>query len=181
MAKLDIIVMDNRPHSAAFHDQCIESVRLAMEMADFPCRLVETQGNLRAIAKARGAAFDQTTARYVTWVVDFDYLKPDALAILAPHFNGEPAAIFTRELHDFGGGKIRKEPGRHHLAVYRRDVVESMRVVFDVADVNQTTPALRDMAEKMGAVVDVKHWGYVRRMDHPTLQIMRKEMSRVAR
>lgn len=178
---LDVIVMSNLPHSAAYHDQCIESVRLAMELADFPARLVETQGNLRAIAKARGAAFDQTTAPYVTWVVDFDYLQSDALEVLGPHFERQPPAIFTREQHRLGRGRYRKIGSRHHLAVYRRDIVNAVRPLFDIAGVDQVTEALRNVADKDKQAVDVMHFGYVRRMEREVQDIYRREIRNVTR
>lgn len=158
---LDIIVMSNLPHSAGYHEKCVASVHTAIGNADFPCRLVATKGDLKAIAKARGAAFDQTAAPYVTWVVDFDYLKPDALAVLAPHFKTNPSAIFTREKRISARGTS-MFPNRHHLAVYRRDVVAAIRGMFDTSSVNETTPLLRKIASAMGRTVDVHHWGYVR-------------------
>lgn len=175
-ALLDIIVMSNLPHSAKYHEQCVASVHTAIGDAGFPCRLVATKGDLKAIAKARGAAFDQTTAPYVTWVVDFDYLQGDALSALAAHFEDEPPAIFGRELHRLGYGRYRKMPQRHHLAVYRRDVIEAVRPLFDVADVDQVTHALRALADRDKKAIDVMHWGYVRRMEAEVQDIYRREI-----
>lgn len=172
---LDVIVTDNRPYSAAYHDRCVDSVRQAIAQAGFEARLVEAPGNLKAIAKARGEAFDRTTAPYVTWVVDFDYLLPDALAALAPHFTDSPAAIFTRELRESPRG-LTKFPSRHHLAVYRRDVVEAVRDAFNIHNVNVTTPLLRKTAGTLGRTVDVLHWGYVRNVTPEVNDIYRSEI-----
>lgn len=171
---LDIIVMDNRPYSNNYHDRCVNSVREAIANAGFPCKLVETKGNLKAIAKARGAAFDQTTAPYVTWVVDFDYLLPDALAVLKEELAKGPAAVFTREkrLMARGEGLCKR---RHHLAVYRRDILLANRQLFETENVNVVTAALQEAAQVAGAV-DILHWGYIRNILPDVCEIYKAEI-----
>jgi hypothetical protein len=178
---LDIIVMSNLPHSDGYHQQCVSSVLAAIGKASFPCRLVATKGNLKAIAKARGAAFDLTSAPYVTWVVDFDYLQSDAIEALAPHFEKRPPAIFTREMQRLGKGRYRKIGTRHHLAVYRRDIVETVRPLFDVTGVDEVTKALHAVADRSGEAVDLMHFGYVRRMEREVQDIYRREIRNVTR
>lgn len=168
---LDVIVMDNRPHTDEYHDRCIRSVNTAIARAGFPVRLVETQGNLKDIAKARIAAFDQTEAPYVTWVVDFDYVRPDYFACMKGALDSGADAVFAREARVVLQ-KPMKSFNRHHGA-YRRELIESVRGVFEAGSVDEATQAL--LAAARGAnSVDIQNWGYIRRMDADAIRAFRK-------
>lgn len=158
---LDVVITDNRPLSDAYHAQCVASVHEAAGLAGFPVNVIVTPGNLKAIAQARLAGFDQGSAEYVTFIPDFDYVLPNAFAALGPALRAGAPAVYGRELH-LRGGRLTKFPGRHHLAVYRREALESVRAAFETGSVREATAAVR-AATARGAV-DVHEPTYVRRM-----------------
>lgn len=102
--------------------QCLDSVDVAAARAGYPVAVHIVDGVPGHIGKARTAGFSAGSAPWVTYVDDDDYVLPDAFSVLADAMAHNPAAIFTGEVVE-QNGQQRPSPGRHHLSVYRRDVI----------------------------------------------------------
>lgn len=138
---------------------CIDSVIAAAELAPFDVQvhIIDAQPS---VGLARQMGYARGTAPYVTHVDDDDYVMPEAFACLADGLGSRPLALFTDEAHRYGDTLTPGMP-RHHLAVYRRDV---MADVDFAAWPHAIDRHLRARAESMGPVIDVPESVYVWRV-----------------
>jgi len=120
--------------------------------------LIEVPGVPGHIGKARLAGLARSTADYVAWVDDDDLLLPNALTCILPHLAAKPVAVFARELHLFANGLLRRNDTRHHLAVFSRDIVDTVPLAdFPCYD-------MPTMVNAASAGVDELSWVYIRRI-----------------
>lgn len=125
MIDVHILVMDyTRPEWLA---QCIKSVVVAAENAPFAVDVHVQAGVIGHLGRARKAGYARGLHPYVTHVDDDDFVDQDAFSILAETLRAKPEAITTgeRHLHAASGKSYENQFSKHHLAVYRRDVLES--------------------------------------------------------
>jgi hypothetical protein len=90
------------------------------------------------IGKARAAGYAMGSAPYVTCVDDDDYLLAMAFETMVRELEKRdaPAALFPGE-HVLEGERLKLGWPRHHLAVYRRDVLIDHRQWACMGDVVQ--------------------------------------------
>lgn len=142
-------------------DQCLESVARAADAAAYPVNVWRVDGVPGHIGRARQAGYARGAADYVTYVDDDDFVFANAFACLSSALAQAPAAVFTRELQLHGAKRVTHRT-RHHLAVYRRDVLAE----FDFA----AWPSCGDVATRRLAerhrdgVLDVAARVYVHRV-----------------
>lgn len=129
--------------------------------APFPVTLHVLDGVQGHIGAGRKAGFSRGSAPFATYVDDDDYLLPSAFAAIEPAMARSPAAVFTGETQEQNGHR-REFAGRHHLAVYRRDVLPlvDLSLWFACADW-----AMRRAVERHpDGVIDVPSFDYVHRV-----------------
>ena len=156
---LDVIVTISADTPAAWVAQCLASVQRARANASYPIRIVEQPGVPGHVGRAMVQGFARTTAPYVTWVDDDDWVLPNAFSCLTPHFGLQPAAICAREIQYASNGSVELCEQRHHLSAWRRDVVARAPLAEHRAS---TLPVLFEQAGD--AVADEMSWVYMRRI-----------------
>lgn len=123
MLDVHVLVMDYTPKE--WVEQCRESIDLSAANAGFPVAVHFLPGIVGHLGRARAAGYALGVHPYVTHVDDDDYVRPDAFSVLREHLEAGTVAITTGETQLFESGTERDEPNaRHHLAIYRRDVLE---------------------------------------------------------
>lgn len=126
MLDVHVLVMDYTP--VEWVDRCRASIEVAASRAGFPVAAHFIPGILGHLGNARAAGYAIGDHPYVTHVDDDDWLEPDAFACLAEHLHAGVDAVTTGESHVFfPSGKVTHAPEcKHHLAVYRRDVLATI-------------------------------------------------------
>lgn len=116
-----IVSHDTRPEWLA---QCLGSVRIAADLADFPVVIHQVPGVPGHIGKARASGYSLGSHPYVTCVDDDDYVLPNVFTQMESAIHRGVSAVCTPEWIDRNGWD-RREKGRarHHLIAYRRDVL----------------------------------------------------------
>jgi glycosyl transferase family 2 len=161
---LDVLVTVIPTTRPAWVEQAVASVYAAAAAAGYPVRPMIVPGVMGHVGLAMTRGFDVTTAPYVAWVDNDDYVLPQAFACLAPHFAGNPKAICTREIQEGARGQQRRVDRRHHLTAFRRDVLEEWRpaIAANVAGLTSTLEAQELLLfGKAPEVVDVMEYVYV--------------------
>lgn len=121
---LQVHVLVSETTKKEWVDQCLKSVYVARDRADYPIQIDIVPGIPGHIGKGRAKAYAKSSARWKTYVDDDDYLLPNAFVDLKKHLHHDVAAIFTRE-QTWQNGRL--HPGTfadHHLQVYRDDIVD---------------------------------------------------------
>jgi hypothetical protein len=153
--------------------QCLDSVHAAAECAGYPVHVHTVSAVPGHIGRARAAGYAIGDQPYVTSVDDDDYVLLDAFAVLRPALDAGPDAIYTRET-TLQNGYPRVTDRRHHLAVYRRELLHG----FDFGRwPAYDAMALRTHVERQArAVVDLPDAVYVYRLrgDSPARVIQRQ-------
>lgn len=172
---LHVLVMDYTPR--AWLEQCRASIAEAAAAVDFPVHVHYVPGVVGHIGLARQRGYAQGSAPFMTYVDDDDYVLPHAFACLEGAMRSDPAVIFTREIREQNGHQFKSDM-RHHLAVYRRDVLAG----FDY----QAHPTMIDVktadhANRLGAE-DVLEHVYVHRLrlNSPS-RLLRRQLRREGR
>ena len=156
MLDCHIIVANDTPE--AWLAQCLDSVQDAIDRAGYPVALHLVPFVPGHMGQARAAGYARGSYPYVTCVDDDDYVLPHAFAALAEPLAKQPDAIFPRQYH-LQNGKRCIGLQRHHLAVYRRDVVMDLSAWPCCEDMVQRAHAL-----KYPHIIDVEQPLYVHRL-----------------
>lgn len=158
---LDVHILISKDTPEAWVVQCLESVYSAANSAPFEVNVFPVDGVPGHIGKGRKLGYSKGDALYKTYVDDDDYLLPDAFSCLHPAMLKGFAAMFTGEVL-LQNGKEKISSGRHHLAVYRNDVIRDFD--FDSYVVNGDI-ATRFVAEHHpDGTVGIPHAPYVHRI-----------------
>lgn len=161
---LDVLITLNPKPNAAWLTQCRTSVADAVSRAGFAVRVAEIPGVPGHIGQAMVNGLDASSALYVAWVDDDDYVLPRAFACLAPYFAVKPRAICAREIQLGARGQQVPQMRRHHLTVWRRDVLLKWRKEIGacVAGLTSTKSAQALLEDPVArGVVDVLEHVYV--------------------
>lgn len=134
---LDVHIAVSSDTPKEWVDQCVDSVHVAAKLASYPVHVYVIDGVPGHIGKTRAMGYSHGTSLYKTYVDDDDYVTSEMFESLAECLGGEFAAIFTHETR-LQNGVFLKSPTRHHLAVYRTDVLagfdfEKWKAAGDVA------------------------------------------------
>ena len=124
MLDVHVLVMDYTPKDQI--DRCFKSIHDAVDRAGFPVFVHRVAGVVGHLGKARLKGYSQGSAEYVTHVDDDDWVEPDAFSALFEHMEEGAEAITTGENHVHEKASIENPGSKHHLAVYRREFVESL-------------------------------------------------------
>lgn len=104
-------------------EECLKSAKIACINAGYPVKvhcIPGIKGNL-CVARQRGYSLGQYN--HVTYIDDDDYIFPNAFKVLREGLDANKKAIFTKELMIKDGIVKQQIYTRHHLAVYRRDMI----------------------------------------------------------
>jgi glycosyltransferase involved in cell wall biosynthesis len=122
---IDVHILRSRDTKPEWYKQCLSSVREAADNAGYPVNIHEVPGVPGHIGKARARGYSKGEAKWKTFVDDDDYVLPNAFQALEPHLNTGVAAIFPREYVEQNGKRHKAIQRRHHLQVYRADLINS--------------------------------------------------------
>lgn len=124
MLDVHILVMDYTP--AAWLAQCLDSVDVAAQRAEFAVNVHVLPGILGHLGQARAAGYARGTGTHVTHVDDDDFVHPEAFYAMRELLEADVEAVTTGEtqLYTDSGKSADLLDSRHHLAVYRRDQLE---------------------------------------------------------
>ena len=157
---LDVITIISETTPRAFVRQSLDSVRVAANLASFDVSCIRAPGVPGHIGQALREGLNRSSAPWVCFVDDDDFVLPNAFECLAGAFASEPAAICARELHLFANGYLTPARRRHHLTVYRADVAQRL----PLQRMPNFTPFIgHAQAAARGLIVDVLNWVYVYR------------------
>lgn len=119
---LDVHVLVSKDTKTEWVDQCLDSINVAINHCDFQINLYVIEGIPGHIGKGREIGYLKGNSKYVTCVDDDDFILPNAFKEIKPYIEKEIPAIFVRQYH-LQNGKMIIGKQRHHLCVYRRDVL----------------------------------------------------------
>ena len=122
---IDVHVLVSNDTRKDWVNQCLRSVEVAMDRADYPIQLYVEPGIPGHIGKARQRAYAKGNAKWKTYVDDDDYLLPDAFVDLRKYLDQDKAAVFTCEYTEQNGRLHNFIQPEHHLQVYRDDLVHN--------------------------------------------------------
>ena len=120
--ELDLHVLVRKDTPKDWLRQCFTSIHDAVANAPFPVHVHRLPAVPGHIGRARAAGYAQGTAPYVTYVDDDDYLLPDAFTKIASALAEQPDVVFPHE-QVLQNGKFCTGHVRHHLPIYRRDLI----------------------------------------------------------
>ncbi len=127
MTLLDVHVLNLPGLPQKWIDQRRQSIASALKHAGYLVQLHEVFGLQGHLGKSRALGYSQGSARYVTHVDHDDLLRKDAFQVLLPYLLEDAEAITTGELLLFENGKTQEaKNSKHHLAVYRRDLLSQI-------------------------------------------------------
>lgn len=157
---LDVLVTVSDSTPPDYLEECRRSLAVAAKLVDYPVRVLEVPGVPGHIGEAMWCGFAETTAPFVTWVDDDDFVLPAAFTCLKKHWAKAPEIICTRELHLSENG-VRPYQERHHMMVFRRDVLEKNAATWfaPASGINRCT-----LSKQCTDVVDELSWVYVYRI-----------------
>lgn len=126
--KIDVITVISPGTKKGYVNQSITATKVAADHSTAVGKIITSDGVPNNIGLAFKNGLKTSTAEYVCWVDDDDLVLPNAFACLERHLASQPAAIFAREIHLYANGHLAfADPKRrHHLTIYRRDVVDRM-------------------------------------------------------
>lgn len=126
MLDVHVLVMEYTP--GEWVEQCRASIVLAAKNAGFPVAVHFLPGIVGHLGRAREAGYARGSHPYVTHVDDDDYLTADAFAVLGENIEAGAECITTGETALFvETGRTEPCPNaKHHLAVFRRDLLSSV-------------------------------------------------------
>lgn len=121
---LDVHVLFMDYTDRAIQEQCKASIECAVKNAPFEIKVHYLPGIYGHLGRARHRGYSIGHAPYVTHVDDDDYVSPDVFCRLLPMMQRDVTAITTGESLIINEKIVEQRPDcRHHLAVFRRDVV----------------------------------------------------------
>jgi hypothetical protein len=164
---LDVLITVSESTPRHFVSECRRSVRVAAEFAQYPVNVIEVPGVPGHIGQAMLGGLAKSTAPYIAWIDDDDFVLPNAFTCLERHFTATPSAICAREIQLLANGSLRPVNRRHHLTAFRRDVVDTV----DLANFPGHGNVALHNAARSGAV-DELSWVYVwRRRRSPGMAV----------
>lgn len=133
------------------------SISEAVRAAPFDVSVHYLDGEEGHIGRSRARGYMRGFHPYVTYVDHDDYLLSDALAALWPALQQSPCAVFPGEL-TLQNGHVRIGSERHHLCVYKREVLIDHSKYVVCGDLKQS------QFTDLGTTITVPHRGYVHRL-----------------
>jgi hypothetical protein len=180
---LDVLITLSEHTPPAWVAQCRRSVAEAAAQTGYPVRVYEAIGVPGHVGRAMVQGFDLTSAPYVAWVDNDDYVLPHAFSCLASRFAARPDAICTREIQLGARGQELRIPRRHHLTAWRREVIDGWRdeIADNVAGLTSTRSAQELLRNgRSPQVEDVTEYAYVWRRYRSGGTALRNQVKRVA-
>lgn len=160
MNMLDVILTVSDKTSTKWVNQARRSIQTAIAASSYPVNLIESPAVPGHIGQALINGFGLSTAPYVTWVDDDDFVLPDAFECLKKHFDAKPSAIFAREIRLWANNDLELFQGRHHLTAWQRETIVAALPGF--ADL-PGAPYRALFAAAGDCGVDEMSWVYVHR------------------
>ena len=128
MIGLDVHVLTLPGLPEAWIAQRRASIAAAIDAAGFPVVVHEVEGIPDHLGRSRRLGYSFGDHPYATHVDHDDYVTPDAFKVLLPALAAGAEAITTGETVLRGNGDMtHMREARHHLAVFRRDVLQAVR------------------------------------------------------
>jgi hypothetical protein len=158
--KLDVVTIISDSTPREWVDECLRSIDVAASQAGYEINMIRVPGIPGHIGNAMRAGIDRSTADWLAWVDDDDYVLPNAFACLHSHFAARPTAICAREIKLGANGHRVPSQRRHHLTAFRADVARVLPM--DRPDSSMLECVAR--AAELGAVVDELSWIYMHRI-----------------
>jgi hypothetical protein len=159
---LDIHIATLPNMSIEWFNQCIDSVEIAANNANFPINIHVFEGVVGHIGKARELGYSKGNFDYVTYVDCDDYVLPNAFSCLENAFKDNPTIIKTGEIHLQNGNKKELINGWFHLMVYKRSFLKNINFENHIVDIDVHT---KKLAEANGnIIINIPLCVYVHRM-----------------
>lgn len=155
---LDILITISATTPAPFVNECRRSVRAAVDRCSFAARVIEVPGVPGNIGQAMLNGVAMSSAEYVAWVDDDDFVLPNAFTCLGRHFAAQPDAICAREIKWMPNGRWSASMHRHHLTAWRRTFLTQHPPVETAFPLHPLFETVKNTA------VDEFSWVYVRRI-----------------
>jgi glycosyltransferase involved in cell wall biosynthesis len=151
-----------------------DSVQVAIERSPFPVHYHEVNGVLGNLGLVRAKGYSLGQAPYVTFVDDDDYLLPEAFEVVAEALAQQPAAVFPAE-HTLQNGQLTYYMRRHHLPLYRRELIINHEQFPEDGDCRQVQTVERSGLPMIDLPTSV--YVYRLRLNSPA-RILRRELMR---
>jgi hypothetical protein len=125
---LDVITVVSQTTKKGFVNQSKNSVAAAASQSAAINKIITSGGVVGNIGRAFKDSLRASTADYVCWVDDDDLVLPNAFSCVEKHLASHPAAVCAKEIYLYANGRLTFSDisKRHHLTIYRRDVVDAM-------------------------------------------------------
>jgi glycosyltransferase involved in cell wall biosynthesis len=118
-ALLDVLVTVSKDTPEEFVQVSKNSVDAAVKKACYPIQVITVPGVPGHVGQAMMNGLKLSTAKYVCWVDDDDWVVPRAFAILTDALATEPTAVCTHEMRTYKNGHQERFGGRHHLVAFK--------------------------------------------------------------
>jgi hypothetical protein len=152
---LDVLITVSESTPRRFVTECQRSVRVAAAQAAYSVRVIEVPGVPGHIGRAMRNGLMKSTAPYVAWVDDDDFVAPNAFSCLTPHYAASPSAIYAREIRLLANGSLLPSMHRHHLTAFNREAISSVPL-----DTLHSAPNLALYEATQRGAVDELSWVY---------------------
>jgi hypothetical protein len=160
MVRLDVLIMVSQTTPRGFVNEARRSARIAADLCPYPVNIIETPGVPGHIGKAMLGGLAKSTAGYIAFVDDDDFVLPNAFACLERHFALAPAAICAREIKLLANGRVIPTNRRHHLTAFHAEVARELPLELPTGSMLKGVVR----AAELGTVIDELSWVYVYRI-----------------
>lgn len=125
MLDIHVLILPGLPEE--WIQQRRDALNAAVASAGFPVFVHEVEGIPDHLGASRKLGYSQGDQPYVTHVDHDDYVLPNAFSVLHAHIMGNAPVITTGEIViRENGNRTYLHESRHHLAVFRRDVINTV-------------------------------------------------------
>lgn len=115
---LDILITISPETPAAWVNEAVRSCMLAASEARYAVNVIKVPAVKDHIGQAMANGLKLSTAPFVAWVDDDDWVERNAFAILGMPLSRSPVAVCAREIVHYANGHTIVNPNRHHLTAY---------------------------------------------------------------
>jgi hypothetical protein len=166
---LDVLVTILPSTPSAWVETALASVSEAAREAPFTVNTIRVPGVPGHVGQAMMDGLQLSTAEYVAWVDDDDWVLPRAFSVLTDALAQQPIAVCAREMWVYANGYETPFTERHHLTAWNSPWAKAQDL-----SLFRATPLLCLLKRLPSDVIDVYDTVYMHRKRRSPAQALRK-------